>query len=70
MFGQNLNNLFYIAHENAFDIITVELDKEFLCSQRKIDRLGCLLGVVMKLMEKEKRKNIRTKKRGYKTAKI
>jgi len=42
-------------------ISKIELDKDFLRSRRKLGRPDCLLGVDMKFMEKEKRKNTRTK---------
>lgn len=58
-FEQNLDSLFDIAHANAFDTMTIELDKEFLRSQRKSGRPGCLLGIDMKLTQKEKRKTVR-----------
>lgn len=58
-FEKNVDSLFDIAHANAVDIMTIELDKEFLRSQRKAGHPGCLLGIDMKLMQKEKRKTIR-----------
>ncbi|XP_025405167.1 uncharacterized protein LOC112679535 [Sipha flava] len=69
-FEQSLDNLFDIAHANAFDIMKIDIDKEFLRSQRKPGRPGCLLGVDMKLSQKEKRKKIRinqekTKRKKY-----
>lgn len=71
-FEQSLDNLFDIAHANAFDIMKIDIDKEFLRSQRKPGRPGCLLGVDMKLSQKEKRKTIRinqeeTKRKKYET---
>ena len=59
---KKLDNLFNIVHANAFDIIKIEIDKEFLCSRRMPDRPGCLLGVDMQLMKKEKRQTIRKNK--------
>jgi hypothetical protein len=71
-FEQSLDNLFDIAHANAFDIMKIDIDKEFLRSQSKPGRPGCLLGVDMKLSQKEKRKTIRinqeeTKRKKYET---
>lgn len=58
-FEEDLDKLFDIAHSNVFEQIKIEEDKEFLISQRKDGRPGCMLGIDMKLTNKEKRKTAR-----------
>lgn len=53
-FANKLDKLFDIAHVKAFDIVKIEMDKDFLRSPITPGHPGGLLGVVMKLMEKEK----------------
>jgi hypothetical protein len=47
------DELFDIAHADALDIMTIDLDKQFLLSQRKKGRLGSLVGVDMISQKKE-----------------
>lgn len=68
-FEKQLDSLFDIAHANAFDIMKIEIDKKFLRSQRMPGRPGCLLGVDMQLMKKEKRQIIRKNKEATKRRK-
>lgn len=58
-FEEDLDKPFDIAHSNVFEQIKIEEDKEFLSSQRKHGRPGCMLGIDMKLTNKEKRKTAR-----------
>ena len=51
----NLDNLFDIAHADAFERMKIEEDKLFLMKQREPGRPGCLGGVDTKLAEKEQR---------------
>lgn len=55
-FVSDMDNLFDLAHADAQTIIKTEEDKEFLKSQRKPGRPGCMLGVDAKITNKEKRK--------------
>lgn len=68
-FEKQLDSLFDIAHANTFDIMKIEIDKEFLRLQRMPGRPGCLLGVDMHLMKKEKRQIIRKNKEATKRQK-
>ncbi|GBN77624.1 hypothetical protein AVEN_151302-1 [Araneus ventricosus] len=54
-FTSDINNLFDIAHANALEIIKIEEDRKFLLSQREPGRRGCLMGIDMKLAEREER---------------
>lgn len=54
-FKINLDNLFDIAHADAFERMKIEEDKLFLMKQREPGRPGCLGGVDKKLAEKEER---------------
>jgi hypothetical protein len=54
-FVETLEDLFDIATVDALQSITIEEDREFLISQRKRKREGCMLGVDKKLSQKEKR---------------
>lgn len=54
-FARELDSLFDIAHANAYEIMKIEEDKLFLQRQREPGRPGCLLGVDLKLAQKEKR---------------
>jgi len=58
-FTDNLNNLFDIAHADAFQLIKIEEDKIFLQQQRETGRVGYLGGVDKKLSDKEKRAQLR-----------
>jgi len=54
-FKIDLDNLFDIAHADAFERMKIEEDKLFLMKQREPGRPGCLDGVDKKLTEKEDR---------------
>lgn len=54
-FVKDLDNLFDIAHADAFDRMKIEEDKDFLRKQREPGRPGCLGGIDKKLAEKEER---------------
>lgn len=54
-FVEDLDNLFDIAHADAFDRMKIEEDKDFLRKQREPGRPGCLGGIDKKLAEKEER---------------
>lgn len=58
-FTDNLDNLFDIAHADAFQLIKIEEDKIFLQQQRETGRVGYLGGVDKKLSDKEKRAQLR-----------
>lgn len=58
-FKQKLENLFDIAHADAFKIMKIEEDKIFLKQQREQGRKGCMVGVDKALAEKENRKRER-----------
>ena len=48
-FVDDLDNLFYIAHLDAFNIIKVQEDKDFLLAQREEGSGGCMGPVDMAL---------------------
>ena len=54
-FQNNLDNLFDVAHADAFERMKIEEDKIFLQKQREPGRPGCLAGVDKNLAEKEER---------------
>lgn len=54
-FEIDLDNLFDIAHADAFERMKIEEDKIFLKKQREPGRPGCLAGVDKKLADKEER---------------
>ncbi|GBP50098.1 Uridine phosphorylase 2 [Eumeta japonica] len=54
-FVKDLDNLFDIAHADAFDRMKIEKDKDFLRKQREAGRPGCLGGIDQKLAEKKER---------------
>lgn len=58
-FEDELENLFDIAHQNAFELIRIEEDKIFLESQRKPGREGCMIGTDRKLKQIEERRQER-----------
>lgn len=59
---EQLNYLFDIAHVNAMDIIKIEEDRQFLIKQRKKGREGIMVGVDLKLKQKEDRRKNRERK--------
>lgn len=59
---EQLNDLFDIAHVNAMDIIKIEEDRQFLIKQRKKGREGIMVGVDLKLKQKEDRRKNRERK--------
>jgi hypothetical protein len=61
-FVNRLENLFDIAARDALQIIKIEEDRQFLISQRKPGREGCMIGVDHKLSMQEKRKSERDEK--------
>lgn len=50
-----LDDLLDIAHMNALDIIKIEIDRQFLLSQREKGRIGCMLGKDKNLQKTEER---------------
>lgn len=54
-FVNELDDLFDIAHMNALNIIKIEIDRQFLLSQREKGRIGCMLGKDKKLQKIEER---------------
>jgi len=50
-----LDDLFDIAHMNALDIIKIEIDRQFLLSQREKGRIGCMLVRDINLQKTEER---------------
>ncbi|GBM71784.1 hypothetical protein AVEN_79437-1 [Araneus ventricosus] len=44
-FKESLDNIFDIAHAEAFQLIKIEEDKVFLLGQRELGRVGCLGGI-------------------------
>ncbi|GBN37767.1 hypothetical protein AVEN_172641-1 [Araneus ventricosus] len=54
-FGECLDNLFDIAHTNAFQSIKIKGGKVFLLRQREPGRVGYLGGIDKKLSEKEEK---------------
>ena len=52
-FVGSLDDLFYIAHANALQMIRIEEDRQFLLLQRKKGRPGCMIGPDIKLAEVE-----------------
>lgn len=61
-FIDELDDLFDIAHSNAFDLMKIDEDKAFLTSQREKGRPGCMMGADHILAEKENRKVARVEK--------
>lgn len=55
IFEKSLDELFDIAHADAYKLAKSDDSKEFLIAQREDGRKGCLLGADMKLVEKEQR---------------
>lgn len=53
-FAESLNTLFDIAHADALDIMQDEVDKHFLITQRKKERVGSIIGVDMKALQQAK----------------
>ncbi|KAF2902851.1 hypothetical protein ILUMI_03334, partial [Ignelater luminosus] len=70
IFGENMNNLFDIAHANALSLISIDEDKEFLIAQRKPNREGSMIGIDLKLTAAEKRKAERKKKKKQKKQRV
>ena len=54
-FANGLDDLFDIAHMDALDIIKIEMDRQFLLSQREKGRIGCMLGRDKNLQKTEER---------------
>ncbi|GBP74674.1 hypothetical protein EVAR_58940_1 [Eumeta japonica] len=54
-FVKDLDNLFVIAHVDAFDRMKIEKDKDFLKKPREAGQPGCLGGIDKELAEKEER---------------
>ncbi|GBN44592.1 hypothetical protein AVEN_137747-1 [Araneus ventricosus] len=54
-FEESLDNLFYIAHADSFQLIKIEEDKVFLLRHREPGRVGYLGGIDKKLSEKEEK---------------
>jgi len=65
-FEDELNNLFDIAHASAIDLMKIQEDKDFLQFQRKSGRLGCMMGVDMKLTGAEPKKLIKNEMKNKK----
>jgi len=62
-FQNSLNNLFDIAHKDAFNIIKIEEDRQFLKSQRQEGRVGYMAGVDKQLCAVEERRSEREQRR-------
>ena len=65
-FTSEFPNLFDVSQGNAFKMITIQEDSDFLLAQQKPGRRGCMAGLDRKLMKKEDEKTTRmeqTKKR-------
>lgn len=60
-FSLILDDLFDIAQVDAIDIIKIKEDREFLVSQRQKGRPGSMLGIDLKIINKEKRAEGRSK---------
>ena len=60
-FVHEFDNLFDIAHQNAIEMMSITVDKEFLINQRKRGREGHMYGLDIQLAAKEKRKEEREK---------
>uniref|UniRef100_A0A2S2PN24 Uncharacterized protein n=1 Tax=Schizaphis graminum TaxID=13262 RepID=A0A2S2PN24_SCHGA len=61
LFGDSMNDLFDIAHQDALNMISIQEDKLFLVKQREKGRPGSMLGVDIKLTNIEKQKETRKK---------
>ena len=61
-FKQCLENLFDVAHANAFSLMTIEEDKHFLLAQREKGRQGCMGRLDATLLKKKKRKQVALEK--------
>lgn len=68
-FIDELDDLFDIAHSNAFDLMNIDEDKDFLTAQREKGRPGCMMGADHILAEKEIRKVARVEKEQQRKAK-
>ncbi|XP_054724837.1 uncharacterized protein LOC129235174 [Uloborus diversus] len=70
-FEEIMDDLFDIAHANALEDIKIEEDRKFLILQRQKGRPGSMVGVDLKLTQKEERKSkknrteVARKKRTY-----
>lgn len=62
-FQNSLNNLFDIAHKDAFNIIKIDEDWQFLTLQRQEGRVGYMAGMDKKLCAVEERRSEREKRR-------
>ncbi|XP_025415275.1 uncharacterized protein LOC112686988 [Sipha flava] len=62
-FQNSLNNLFDIAHKDAFNIIKIEEDRQFLTLQRQEGRVGYMIGVDKKLCAVEERRSEQEQRR-------
>jgi len=58
-FTSKLDDLFDIAHANAFDMISIEEDKQFLINQRLKGRPGYMYGIDRKVADREGRATAR-----------
>uniref|UniRef100_A0A8D8XUC3 Uncharacterized protein n=1 Tax=Cacopsylla melanoneura TaxID=428564 RepID=A0A8D8XUC3_9HEMI len=58
-FKSSLEDLFDIAHQDALAIMKVEEDKQFLLQQRQKGRPGSMIGVDLKLLRAEERRERR-----------
>ena len=55
-FTAEFPNLFDISHGNAFHMITIQEDRDFLLAQRQPGRRGCMARLDRKLKKKEDEK--------------
>lgn len=70
-FGQELDDLFDIASENAFTLMKNKEDMEFLKNQREKGRPGYMCGIDRDLAEKDKRSFQRAERQeNYKKRKV
>ena len=58
-FTAEFPNLFDVCHGNAFQMITIQEDKDFLLAQQEPGRRGCMAGLNRKLKKKEDEKTTR-----------
>ncbi|CAI6354394.1 unnamed protein product [Macrosiphum euphorbiae] len=56
-----LDDLFDIAQADALEVIKIKEDRDFLISQRQKGRPGSMLGIDLKIINKEKRAEERLK---------
>ena len=53
VFTAEFPNLFDVSHDNTFQLITIQVDRDFLLAQREPGRRGCTAGLDRKLKKNE-----------------